>query len=557
MPGCYVTRRDLLRWTAFAVAASPAGIGPLLVPGRAAGAQAGDVVALGLELVTLTEDEAILTWYTGIAGSDDGLGRPEPVPADAEVVWGTDPARLDRTASSERTDTPYHRVRLTGLEPGRTYHYQARSAGTAATPTEFAMVPGNAVGTEDAAPIATGPFSFTTPMPPPGRFLFSAVLCNDLHVGETVAGRSGDIPGLEGVSQLPGLAPYPEVMFRSLVDDATALGASFLLAAGDITAEAEPVDLRTARSMLDRFGDRQADWFLARGNHDRAHEGEAYASCRAGRWQGNDCFVDEFFPDDEPTWFANEVLGLRVVGLDTYDKAGSGSDAGAMSAEQLAWFRETVEADPDRPTVVFGHHPLVVEGSPYPVTDGSTLDAAQVATTTELYRDNPGVFLHHAGHTHRNKRSDLPGAPGVVHQEVAAVKEYPGGFTLLRVHEGGYALNFHKSSSDDARAWSERSRTQVFGTWPQFSLGSRVSDRNAMVERDLSGLAAAPDRPASSTSGARAGSSPASDGDSTTPLLVAGLGATAVAAGAGGVLAWRRRTAGARTDGDEPTPDAT
>lgn len=538
MPGCYVTRRDILRWTAFAAAAAPAGVGPLVAPRRAWAAATDDVTPTNLELVTLTEDEAIITWYTGLTGSDDGLGRMEPAPASAEVSWGTDSARLDRVTTSGRTDTPYHRVRLSGLEPGRTYHYQARSAGKLAAPTVFSLIPGNAVSTIPDLSSGVGPFSFTVPMPPAGRFLFSVVLCNDLHVGETVAGKVGDIPELAGVSQVPGHPPYPEVMFRSLVEDATELGAAVLLAAGDITAEAEPVDLRTARQMLDRFGERHTDWFLARGNHDRAHEGDPYASCSVGRWQGNDCFVDEFFPGSDPTWFATEVQGMRVLGLDTYDKAGKGSDAGGLSPDQMEWFQETVRADPDRPTVVFGHHPLVVEGSPYPVTAGSTLDAGQAAMVVDQYRANPGVFLHHAGHTHRNRRSELASAPGVLHQEVAAVKEYPGGFTLLRVHEGGYALNFHKSSSDEARAWSERSRMQIAGTWPQFSLGSRVSDRNVVVERDLSGLRPAPPpviatvRPAASSSD-----------DGPPPMLIA---ASAIGAGAGGVLAWRRRTSRSR-----------
>lgn len=534
-----------------------AAAGSLVLPRPAWGQGASGVTPVDLELVTLTEDEAIVTWHTGLAGSRDDLGRLEPAPADAEVRWGTDPSRLDRTASSDRTDTPYHRVRLTGLEPGRTYHYEARSAGALATPTPFTLIAGNSVGTGPDPATDTGPFAFTTPQPPPGRFLFSIVLCNDMHVGETAAGRSGDIPGLEGVSQEPGHPPYPEVMMRSLVDDAARLGASFLLAAGDITAEAEPVDLRTAREMLDRFGDRHTDWFLTRGNHDRAHEGEAYAACRVGRWQGNDCFVDQFFPDDEATWLATELHGLRVLGLDTYDKAGDGGDAGGMSPDQVEWLRETLAAAPDQPTVVFGHHPLVVEDSPYPVTGGSTLDPDQAATLVELYGANPGVFLHHAGHTHRNKRTDLPGAPGVVHQEVAAVKEYPGGFTLLRVHEGGYALNFHKASSDEARAWSERSRTQIGGSWPQFALGSRVADRNAVVARDLSGLRPVPAASPSISAGpGPSGASPslrAGDDDGPAPALLGGL--AVAAAGAGGVLAWRRRTAATRSI--EAGPDHT
>jgi hypothetical protein len=76
----------------------------------------------------------------------------------------------------------------------------------------------------------------------------------------------------------------------------------------------------------------------------------------------------------------------------------------------------------------------------------------------------------------------------VVHQEIAAAKEYPGGFSVLRLHTGGYAMNFYKSSSDLAREWSERSRLEIEGYWPQFAFGNTVADRNTVVRRDLSGL---------------------------------------------------------------------
>ncbi|WP_460303699.1 hypothetical protein [Actinocorallia aurea] len=52
-----------------------AGAAVLGSPGEARAAQ---VRPAGLELVTLTEDGAIFTWYTGIEGTDDGLGRMVP-----------------------------------------------------------------------------------------------------------------------------------------------------------------------------------------------------------------------------------------------------------------------------------------------------------------------------------------------------------------------------------------------------------------------------------------------------------------------------------------------
>jgi Icc protein len=139
---------------------------------------------------------------------------------------------------------------------------------------------------------------------------------------------------------------------------------------------------------------------------------------------------------------------------------------------------------------VFGHHPLITPDHPLAATGGTALAADQTLAIIGAYAQAPGVFLHHGGHTHRNKRSVLPGAAHVAQQEVGAVKEYPGGFTLLRVHTGGYALNFYKTRSRLAREWSERSRQEFNGLWPQISLGASVADRNSVTARDLSGLTA-------------------------------------------------------------------
>jgi hypothetical protein len=507
-----------MRWTAVGLAV-PLVADSLRFGRFASAAPAGDVSPANLELVTLTEDHAIVTWYTGFTGSDDGLGRMEPAVADAEVHWGTNPAHLDRISGGP-SDTPYHLVELADLEPGQTYYYQAFSAGKPAPPTVFTLISGNPVGTTDDGLATGGPYAFTTPDPPPGRFLFSIALCNDLHMGETTAGLVGGTP-ITGIQQEPGLPPYPEVMLESLVADVAAHGARYLLAAGDISAEAAPVDLSRAGQLLNQFGNQTADWLVTRGNHDRAHDGAAYVGCHAGRWQGHDCFQDRFFPSGQPGWFRQDLQGLRVLGIDTYDKPGQGNDAGALSDEQLAWFRSQLATDVDQPTLVFGHHPLVVQESPFPVTASNALDATQAATIFGDYAAMPGLFLHHAGHTHRNHRTVSPLAPNVLHQEIAAGKEYPGGFSLLRIHTEGFALNFYKTTSDQARAWSERSRQEIAGLWPQFALGSQVQDRNAVGTHDFSGLVVPDPEPTTTVAG---------DPSMTSPPTTASSGGTAAGA---------------------------
>ena len=112
-----------------ALSAGPAGAAVFATAGRVGAQLSGAVTPANLELVTLAEDRAVFTWYTGYAGSDDGLGRMEPAPGEAELAWGVAPDRLDQLAAGRATDTPYHVVELTGLEPGRTYYYEARSGG--------------------------------------------------------------------------------------------------------------------------------------------------------------------------------------------------------------------------------------------------------------------------------------------------------------------------------------------------------------------------------------------------------------------------------------------
>ena len=104
------------------------------------------LAAIHLELVTLAEDRAVITWYTGVPGSDDGLGHMLPAVTEGEVVYGTHPGRLNRVAA-EAGPVAHHYVELTDLEPGQTYYYQARSRGVAATPTPLHLVRGNAIGT--------------------------------------------------------------------------------------------------------------------------------------------------------------------------------------------------------------------------------------------------------------------------------------------------------------------------------------------------------------------------------------------------------------------------
>ena len=464
---CHLSRRQLLKWGGL-VAATPI-VSALGDMQRAYGLPGG-MVGINLELVTLTETSAILTWFTGDPSRPDEMGRLAPVAADTEVLLGTSSRSL-RTVFLDDTPTPYHYAEIRGLEPGQTYVFVARSDGIPAVPSASTF--GSPLGTSRSE------LRFTTPQAPEGAHVLTIALCNDLHLGETVAGLATRQQGVEippGIRQVDDgkHPPYSEVMAAALAAETRARGADHLLAAGDVSAEASAADVANAKSYLDRFGDLGEDYFVARGNHDRVHDGE-------------DNFKATFFGDG-PTWTANRVDQLRIIGLDTYDKIGNGGDNGVLSDTQFEFVRETLAAEPDRPTIVFGHHPVSLESS---VTTTEPiifdLDQQQAMKLEALYAAAPGVFLHHAGHTHRNKRTISENAPGVVFQEVAATKEYPGGFTMLRVHTGGYALNYYKFKDPMAQEWAERSRPEYGGLAPFYTYGN-MADRNAVFKRDLSDL---------------------------------------------------------------------
>ncbi len=475
--------------------------------GRAA--PAGGVWPQDLELVTVTESSFVLTWFTA-STPVAGIGDPRPlaVPSDAVVRFGTRPDRLDRVVRGSG-DTAYHHVEVTGLQPGTTYFYSAESGGRTAVPRQIPRldtaalsrligalrtgeIPTSAVG-EHLAAVSTGstdpaaPGSVTTIVRPPGGLVATIALSNDLHIGETRSGIiTGDFP--PPFSTRPGQEPYPLVTSRSLIADVRRRGAEQLIVSGDLTAEAEPADVATAYSTLLGFGPVRDGGTLTgptvlptRGNHDRPHTGDAHRACLPVTDGHFDCLVERF-PIPRQTLYTADHAGLRLVGLDTtmLDQAG-----GTIDEAQFDRLEDVLRSDPTRPTVVFGHHPVTDAAADTALLGRDfVLDRGSATRLERLYAATPGVFLHHSGHTHRNFRSMSAVAPGVTFLEVGAVKEYPAGFALLRVYEGGFTTNFYPLTSPEALEWRQVSSRQSFGLQPAVCLGG-PGDRTVAVHRPL------------------------------------------------------------------------
>jgi Icc protein len=489
MDCCRPSRRQALLWGSLAAAA------PLVAAGEAAPAAAAssDILVTDLEVVTVTDTSVVITWFTGSATEVDQYGFPAPVATDTQLQLGSaDPATLTVVPGSLKTvlhdehRTPYHYAEVGGLEPGTMYAYVALSAGQAAQQTSM-QFPVGVGGSLDY------PGVFTTLATPPGQYLFTLALSNDLHLGESESGiiENNWPPFFE---QNAGLPPYPVVMLDAMLGDLRRPDrrADRLIVAGDLTADGLPAEVEQVRKMLDGWGRLETDYFVARGNHDRSRAGAGYETCTAVPGtspQHYDCWGD-VFPYPLQQLQSYEIGGLRLVGLDTttLDNAG-----GTMDAAQVGALGDVLKQDPDRPTLLFGHHPVTYESAATteagPAFD---IDRPTAIALQQLYAQAPGVFFHHSGHTHRNKRtflldSDQSPIPAVEFLEVGATKEYPGGYSLLRLYTGGYMVSYYKNRTDLARAWGQRTRHEYYTLYPHYMLGT-IADRNHTVSVDLSGL---------------------------------------------------------------------
>ena len=197
-----------------------------------------------------------------------------------------------------------------------------------------------------------------------------------------------------------------------------------------------------------------------------------------------DPWGEEFVP--RQTMWRTDVGGLRVIGIDSSMLDESG---GRIEDAQFEALEAELAADPARPTLLMAHHPVTVEAAFTNVgTPAFTLNLDHSDRLQRMLAATPGAFLMAAGHTHRARRTAPDAARNVDFVEFGSAAGYPGGYTLVHLHTGGYQVNFHRTGSPEALRWSSRSRWAMYGLNPEYTLGA-TEHRNYVVHRDLSGLA--------------------------------------------------------------------
>jgi 3',5'-cyclic AMP phosphodiesterase CpdA len=190
---------------------------------------------------------------------------------------------------------------------------------------------------------------------------------SDLHVVEAGQRLFGVIDTqtatADAVRHLSGLNPRPDAV----------------IVTGDLTGHGQAAEYAAARDLLDAL---PVPYYVIPGNHDRrarlldVFAGHAWAAPGG---------VIQYTVDDFP---------VRLVAVDSVDE---GHDEGRLSPDRLAWLDATLAGEPERPTLVYLHHPPVRTGVWW-------MDTAGLAGATEfaaVLERHPQVGLVACGHIHR------------------------------------------------------------------------------------------------------------------------------------------------------------
>ncbi len=251
----------------------------------------------------------------------------------------------------------------------------------------------------------------------------------------------------EAVAHINSLAPRPDVV----------------IASGDLTDHGREDEYEVLREIFAKLA---APVFIIPGNHDRR---EALLNVFADHRYlppGGSPFV-QYAIDDYP---------IRLIGLDTSVPE---HHHGMMCDERLSWLDETLSAQPDRPTMIFMHHPPFRTGVNW--MDGSGLHGGR--RMEGIIARHPNVVRVAAGHIHRPIHVAWAGtiastAPSTCHQvtlDLAGGDGYE--FVLepraiqLHVLDPGYGLVTHLSYVP-----SDYRRLAMLGSLPE-------KDRATLVGR--------------------------------------------------------------------------
>lgn len=200
-----------------------------------------------------------------------------------------------------------------------------------------------------------------------------------------------------------------------------------ILATGDLAADGAPGEYEQLRDVL---SEAQAPVYIIPGNHDdrdalRAHfPGHGYLPAEG--------FI-QYVLDDYP---------VTLIGLDT---VATGTHRGEMCADRLAWLEAQLDARPDKPVIIFMHHPPFRSGIWWMDAIGLK-GRRKMARLLSCYDNIEKVVC---GHLHRPFQTQWAGTSGSVAPSSAFLVALDlGGQRFMTLHDEPAGFDLH--------VWSER-----------------------------------------------------------------------------------------------------
>lgn len=190
---------------------------------------------------------------------------------------------------------------------------------------------------------------------------------SDLHIRPAGQRYQGVVDSnqmfVDAVDHLHGLDRQPDLV----------------LITGDLVDEGRPAEYAKARDLLARL---RVPTFVLPGNHDTR---DAFRQAFGDR---------PYLPSAGAIHYSVDDFPLRIIALDT---TVPGRHHGALEPEGLSWLRTTLQAQPQRPTLLLMHHPPFACGIPY-LDRYRYLDPDPLA---DIVRAHPQVEAVLCGHVHR------------------------------------------------------------------------------------------------------------------------------------------------------------
>jgi Icc protein len=202
-----------------------------------------------------------------------------------------------------------------------------------------------------------------------------------------------------------------------------------IIASGDLVDHGEPEEYAELKAIL---ADYDIPIYFGVGNHDR-------------RGPFLDTFAGPYAPVDDTglIQYAVDFGELRMVVCDTLEE---GRDRSGFNAERAGWLAATLEADPDKPTIVVLHHPPILSGVRWMDPDPK---APWIGHLADVIRAHDQVRVVLCGHVHRAFHGLLGGrvvatAPATSIQVTLNLSEVdmerPDGREILVAEPPGYVL---------------------------------------------------------------------------------------------------------------------